>query len=574
MATMKTPTIKRIYKMTEFDLLRTKVEMGNMYMCVDTQKLYFDGGSTADDRTIYDYISVRTVNDLLYNITPSFGKSYYCWEDNSLWIWVNKWETLYSSTTYPSAYVYDDIPGIGKAQSINSIYRYDMPNMPADDNGLLKDGSVIVRDRNRIIKGKIYINDGNDNLVISSYLGGGIRFLPNGKQSTEGELYICDDTYSDDDSVKTKNVSIINFLPDDSTVQLSEQEIIKVQTEFNLNNCTAPTTLSISNITYQLDGTPNETSSSYTVKYVNSILTSKYFTVVNNVHSILVNGKPNYSYVKSEFHTIGNDLYIDYSENPDADFNLYPKSSHIYKVYHEGNLDVSTIKIMTPLQIYNKLMEKDELPDPFEFNVKIFDGHTPEDFAMNKHTHTSADITDITNYVSSQAGVAVKSIFNNMDSVGITGSYDTVNNILKLQANSFNISLSGGVEGNARVSNLTDTVIDVTVDGTKHKHNNYENTLTSLQTQINNLTDSGIENQFIELFNNRSYITTIGDNINITFTINHNLDAQHIIVQFRDLQNNQQINLDNIQIDNNTLQVNTTQVLSDDSVEVIILKIN
>ena len=188
--TTYTPTINTIYKMTEFDLLRTKVNMGDMYMCIDTQKLYYDSGTTADDRRLFDYISVRTVNELLYQITPSYGKNYYCWEDNSLWVWVNKWETLYSQTTYPSAYVYDDIPSTTNQGMLSPIYRYDMPNMPADDNGLLKDGSVIIRDRNRIIKGKLSINDENDNLLISSFLGGGIRILPNGKMSTDGELYI------------------------------------------------------------------------------------------------------------------------------------------------------------------------------------------------------------------------------------------------------------------------------------------------------------------------------------------------------------------------------------------------
>ena len=56
---------------------------------------------------------------------------------------------------------------------LTAVYRNDEPLWPADDNGLLHDGSVVVRDRNRIIKGKLYVDDGNDNLVISSYLGGG-----------------------------------------------------------------------------------------------------------------------------------------------------------------------------------------------------------------------------------------------------------------------------------------------------------------------------------------------------------------------------------------------------------------
>ena len=109
-----------------------------------TQKLYYD--ETNSKRVAYFYTSVKTINDLLYNITPSSGTTYYCWEDNSLWLWMNKWRALYSTTTYPSAYVYDS------NRNLNEVYRYDQPNIPADDNGLLKDGSVVIRDRNRIIK--------------------------------------------------------------------------------------------------------------------------------------------------------------------------------------------------------------------------------------------------------------------------------------------------------------------------------------------------------------------------------------------------------------------------------------
>ena len=119
------------------------------------------------------------------------GVTYYCWEDNSLWIWLNKLIVLWSDYTYPSAYIFDN--WIDNKGDIRGIYRYDQPGAPADDNGLLKDGSVVIRDRNRLIKGKIFVNDNNDNLVISSFLGGGVRLLPNGLNDTNGELYLNDD---------------------------------------------------------------------------------------------------------------------------------------------------------------------------------------------------------------------------------------------------------------------------------------------------------------------------------------------------------------------------------------------
>ena len=104
------PTIDKITRITEFDLLRTKVKKNNMYICIDSKKMYYD---ISDDqitgRTLYQYTGVKTINDILYTITPTTTTVYYCWEDNSLWLWNNKWITLYTDTTYPSAYRYDDI---------------------------------------------------------------------------------------------------------------------------------------------------------------------------------------------------------------------------------------------------------------------------------------------------------------------------------------------------------------------------------------------------------------------------------------------------------------------------------
>lgn len=128
-----TPKINRIYKVTEFDLVssRTKIVQGNMYICMDSLKMYYD--ETTSLRTIYNYTGVKTVNDLEKNITPSRGTVYYCWENNSLWLWLDKWISIYTDSTYPSAYAYTD------DNVLTDIYRSDAYPQLADDNGLLKD---------------------------------------------------------------------------------------------------------------------------------------------------------------------------------------------------------------------------------------------------------------------------------------------------------------------------------------------------------------------------------------------------------------------------------------------------
>lgn len=386
---IQTPTINQIIKMNEFDLMRTKIKKFNMYMCLDSQRLYYDSTDAESGRIPYSYIGVKTVNDLLYNITPAFGKTYYCWEDNSLWLWMNKWVTIWSQNEYPSAYQYTDWNG--STGSLNNVYRFDEPLMPADDNGLLHDGSVIVRDRLRIIKGRLYIDDGNDNLVISSYLGGGIRFLPNGLMDLDGELFISDE------------------------------------------------------------------------------------------------GK---SFLRSELTVKNDEIYVDYSEKPTEDraIEKLKKDSHRYKVYHEGNLDASLIKPLTGEAVYNALIaDKNKLPNPFEFNVKQLDGLGKDDYAKTEHTHTADQITDFNTKAQAQADIVFKSNMNSAVGQGITIQTQTDTQPLKFVANNFRITLAGGVTGNALVSHLTDTQINVVVDPDEHIHQDLVDDIAAVNTRINNL---------------------------------------------------------------------------------------
>ena len=188
MPTFNTPKVNRIYRMTEFDVLRTAIKEGSMYICTDSLQMYYD--ESAVKRSKYAYTGIKTINDLMYNTTPNYGTSYYCWEDNSLWLWLNKWITLWSDTNYPSAYIYTTYPTTENPGNLNSVYNI---NNVLDNNGLLQDGSVVIRDGHRIIKGKLFVNEENDNLTFSSFLGGGIRLLPNGEIDTNGELFIGDE---------------------------------------------------------------------------------------------------------------------------------------------------------------------------------------------------------------------------------------------------------------------------------------------------------------------------------------------------------------------------------------------
>ena len=381
MSTVNTPKVNRIYRMTEFDQLRTAIKEGNMYICTDSLQMYYD--ESAVKRSKYTYTGIKTINDLMYNTSPSYGVSYYCWEDNSLWLWLNKWITLYADTNYPSAYIYTTYPTKEEPGQLNSVFNI---NNVLDNNGLLQDGSVVIRDGHRIIKGKLFVNEENDNLTFSSFLGGGIRLLPNGEIDTNGELFIGDEGES---------------------------------------------------------------------------------------------------FLRSSLLIKNNEEYIDYSEHPELDENPYKNDTHKYKVYHEGNLDTSAILEMTPQQIYQKLQDK-SLPDPLDLSVSMISGKTIDDISLVGHKHIANDITNFNEQVRNQASIEIRTVMTGIQGEGITIT-PLGNDDYKLSANNFTLTLGGGVVGSAVINHLSDTTLNVTVDPTKHIHENYVTRMDDLQGQINDI---------------------------------------------------------------------------------------
>lgn len=381
--TTNTPKINRIIRMTEFDKLRTSYNENTLYLCTDSLIMYYDE-SIAKQKQPFSYIGVKTINDLLHNITPNIGTHYYCWEDNSLWYWNRRWINEWSDSRYPSAYVWEYPPTPDSPSNLDGVYNHDFV---LGNNGLLGDGSVVIRDRNRIIKGKLYVNDNNDNLIFSSYLGGGIRFLPNGKMDTDGELFIGDE------------------------------------------------------------------------------------------------GK---SIWRTELSFLNNEAYVDYTEKPEEDNNEYKNSTHRYKIFHEGNLNAAAIKILTPEDVYTKLMDP-SLPNVLDLNVSHIGGKSIDEISLVGHKHAASDITDFNTESRKQASVEIKAVMGTLQGDGVTVTHDSVNSRYKISANNFKLSFGGGASGNGTINHLGDTSIQLTVDPTKHVHSNYISRMDDLQKQITQL---------------------------------------------------------------------------------------
>lgn len=221
-----------IYKLTAYDLKCTKVTNGNYYVTTDTKQVYYDYNNI---RTIKSVVMIATERERNNNVSPINGSLYYVWETNTLWTYNSKWIVIDGNYSYkPSGYYYSD--------NVIAPNTSD-PNAVLDNNGLLGDGSVVVRDANRVIKGKMYISQGGavdryvlleeepsnwstnyadyyvfsngeyvpntddtwatdtyfyketvfesvNDLIISSFLGGGIKLLPSGSADSTGALQI------------------------------------------------------------------------------------------------------------------------------------------------------------------------------------------------------------------------------------------------------------------------------------------------------------------------------------------------------------------------------------------------
>lgn len=168
-----------IYKLTAYDLLCTGITNGNYYVTTDTKMMYADIGN---NRAILNVVFIDTDLQRLNTVRPTNGTNYYVWETNTLWKYSGGWIVTDGNYSISSGY-YHDTSGNINPTSTEGVVEV------IDNNGLLRDGSVVIRDANRLIKGRVYLDDSN-NLVTSSYLGGGLVFLPSGSADESGALHI------------------------------------------------------------------------------------------------------------------------------------------------------------------------------------------------------------------------------------------------------------------------------------------------------------------------------------------------------------------------------------------------
>lgn len=251
-----------------YDLMRAKPKIGQLYFLTDSRVLYKDFGNDLSQRLRFNAIVLYSDNDRQFNVRPEPGKFYYVEESNSLWLYDTRWVLKIGSGLQYNTYAINGgimSPVINTDESVTGING----DKIIDNNGLLGNGSVVIRDANRMAQGIIESDSLNSYLIYKSFKQNGMLFLPdaslpyNDLSTSLGALHLTIEHYESNNDLKLKgnayyygdwnnagNIYIIkkinnnNIYPDYNPT--NDEEIIKyyiecskTKTEPNLNDTTS-----------------------------------------------------------------------------------------------------------------------------------------------------------------------------------------------------------------------------------------------------------------------------------------------------------------------------------------------
>lgn len=173
-----------VIKCTKYDLLQIPAKKGQIYYVTDIRCLYKDYGAHISFRSRLPALILNTEYERANKIRPQNGRLYYVVESNNLWVYDAKWVLKIGDVKKYNAYAYSGTnsitPVLNTSDDITSTHTGDRI---IDNNGLLGDGSVVVRDHNRIIRGQLSLNNPRNELAITSYQDNGITLYPYGLES-------------------------------------------------------------------------------------------------------------------------------------------------------------------------------------------------------------------------------------------------------------------------------------------------------------------------------------------------------------------------------------------------------
>ncbi len=201
--------LREIIKCMNYDLMRAKPKVGQLYFLTDSRVLYKDFGNDLSQRLRFNAVILYSDNDRQFNVRPEPGKFYYVEESNSLWLYDTRWvlkigsEIQYNTYTNVGGTI---SPVINNDESITGING----DKIIDNNGLLGNGSVVIRDINRMSQGMIESDSLNSYLMFKSFKQNGMLFIPdaslpyNDLSTSLGALHLTVEHYETNSDLKLK----------------------------------------------------------------------------------------------------------------------------------------------------------------------------------------------------------------------------------------------------------------------------------------------------------------------------------------------------------------------------------
>ena len=169
-----------IMKASRYDLLNLPIKEGQIYFLTDNWVLYKDYGNTINQRSLLPAMVINTDSERLNKIRPVNGVNYYVVETNSLWCFDARWVLKDGDTSQYNTYTYSGNNAMSPVIINDEYIQTEAGDRIIDNNGLLGDGSVVIRDDNRIRRGMIRSSVNKRRLELTSYLDNGIVIRPFG----------------------------------------------------------------------------------------------------------------------------------------------------------------------------------------------------------------------------------------------------------------------------------------------------------------------------------------------------------------------------------------------------------
>ena len=168
-----------IHKITSYDLLRLPANYGQTYYVTDQRLLYKDYAPDLSGRRTLPAMVLNTEHQRVNRIRPTNGVNYYVVESNCLWCYDARWVLKEGNKLYNS-YVYDSNNSVSPVIIDNDEIQNEQGDRIIDNNGLMGNGTVVVRDTNRLRRGDISAMENKKLMVMTSYLDEGMLFRPYG----------------------------------------------------------------------------------------------------------------------------------------------------------------------------------------------------------------------------------------------------------------------------------------------------------------------------------------------------------------------------------------------------------